>query len=708
MRILRKYDVFKARSSPMSFRPGMGVRNIPSQRQFLSMKPDVETVTDSIEDPNNQEGLEKLKSTRGKKLKPSKSPIVVLNPREAGLFRKRKVSGHFRSHGRVREKLSALDGVYLERNKTGAGFSSSDLLKEIESQRRKLLVFKSPVAREQVIKSIHDLQPPDDKKMMSQKRYEQLFGILKSAYTLPQLKDFARCFFNTPANSTIPKKLLIPRILNDFWGCTVSERISENDDLIVERVIDVETRDMYLLLLTNNGKIMQNFARLGATVAVALNENKIIVRGSGSLVKYVEVSIRKILANVQREILPMNDIISNHTPRNESLKISVSKILELIQKECAVFFERLLEDDSNSYLATAFGARRVEKARKLILRALDYSPQKSNYTKLVTAENRKEYKLYPFADYQCLDWLNKNENWFRLQKPVFKGAELEKTFPGPSLLNEDIIKETYDHLFDKIDSKILLAEKPESRILSATLGQLLKTEDGEHTIFQPRVPQIIPKLKRLALWDEYEIESGEIGSDYHEYYVQLRFIPNLSSCPNLDYVPPIELWFDLDESDRAVGTSLRCILHTEDRNVHLQTPDLMYDWQLNVDSSQEIVEPYENNPETWLKDQPGLKEFLLNADLTFGAQRKPFVPNSLSLDLKFCQEGKQRLVNFDYVDIKYRRVLKLKYMDKYLVQLSDVRGESEGAKYTQVDIVGTGVQEIDKFENFIRDVIEIH
>lgn len=650
-----------------------------------------------------------LHSTRGKKLKPSKAQIVVLNPREAGLFKRKRASAYFNGNERPRERLSVLEGVEFDSGGTSNNRkqqSSGDILQEIESQRRKLLVFKSSVPNEQVIKSIHDLRPSDDTRVMSTKRYTQLKALLEMAYTLPQLKAYTRQYYDQRVPKSVTKKSIIPSILHKLWNCEVDASMSDEQDLVVERILDAQSRDIYLLLLTNNGKILHNFARLGATVAVALGENKIIVRATSSLVKYVEVSLRKILDNVQREVLPIQSIIDSHSASN-SPPISPEDLVNLVQKETATFFEKLLEDDTNSYVVSGFGGKRLAKAEILLLWALDYNPQKTELVRFLGERGDCDYKLFPFTDNQCLDWIDRSKEWYRLQKPVSKNQKSDEI--KPLVLDEKAIDELYhDMLTSQSATTSKVNEGLETKVISITLGQILKTLDGKSTTFQPKVPGITKKLLQLPLYDGIAAEDELYTVDQHEYHVQLKFIPNLSSVGHIKDIPPLELWFELDDYDKAISSSVRCLLHTEDRSLLLQTPQMSHDYKVSVDRTLEATKPYEDDPQNWLKDQPGLKEFLLRARLTFQGSEKLYVPKNLEMNLRLGDSDVLQPVIFDYVNVKYRRVLRLKYMDHYLVQFSDLNGGTSGGKYTQVDFICPESNMISReaFGSFIKDVLK--
>ncbi|CEP61405.1 Sls1p LALA0_S03e02124g [Lachancea lanzarotensis] len=643
-----------------------------------------------------------LLNTRGKKLKPQKTQIVILGPREAGLVKNRKRTPAYFQRGdgqKNREnRLSALQGVEFDHARSDT--SPADVAQEIESQRLKLLVFKNNVPKEQVIKSIHDLTPGSDAQLMSVKRYEQLRSLLDLAYTLPQLREYTKQYHQLPIAKSTPKKALILTILNRLWRCQINQSESESNDLLVERIVDVQTRDIYLLLLTNNGKILQNFARLGATVAVALGENKIIVRATKSLVKYVEVSLRKILDNVQREIMSVDDLIKDHSYQGVK-PISPAVLANLVQKESATFFEELSDENPGTYAITSFGTKRIRRAKNLLLWALEYSPQVSETVKFFGEQDQSHYMAFPFTEIDGLDWIRRKSDWFRLQRPIVKGpSQIVETSPGSSVFTEKKLDELYQEIAGSTATNLIPDFKSDvsAKTWSVTLGQILTDEKQQSTIFQPKVSGIVHKLMQLPLYDDIATQDELYTVDQHEYYVQLKLIPKTDSSLHARNIPPLEMWFELDDDDKAINSSLRCLLHTEDRNLLLKTPHLSHDLKVTMDRTVEVARPYDEAPHSWLEDQPGLKEFLLRARLTFQEGEKLSVPKQLTFNLHFKDGLAPEPVVFEYVNVRYHRILKMKLDDKYLAQFSDINGGSRGGRFKQIDFVKPDGGEITRQE----------
>lgn len=660
----------------------------------------------------NQLVEEQTSRTRGKKLKPSKTNFLVLDPSQTGLLKRRQTPSYFK--GNSGRKLSILEGVELGADTSSKALRrsrhSTKVLQEIEAQRRKLLVFKSSVSKEQAVRSINYQKPSS--RAMSRRRYDQLRHLLDSAYTLPQLRAYTKKYYGI-AHSKTTKDVLMKTIMDEYWKCEPNDSMDESEDLILERIINIDTRDMYLLLLTNNGKILNNFSRIGATLAVALDENVMIVRGTSAIIKYVEVSLSNILANVNTITTNLRQFITNHSARNEVMSDEkLSELISLIQRESAVFFELMgSEPEEDMYRLSAFGHKRVSKAQNLLLWGTQYHPQLVEKVETPNEQDMKSFKKFPFTDIECLDWIDRNKEWYRLQKPISKKTFLytpvSEAESESIALAEEKLDRWYDFLMDqddKADMMPLKLEEPPKKMFSMTLGQLLTTIDDSNTLFEPKIPQVVTKLLELPLYDSFISKDELYTMDQHDYYVQLNFIPNLSDVPHKnENVPPIELWFELDEYDVAVTNSARCLTQLQQRSMFLQTPQNPRDLKINVDTVTELTEAYEEGLYNWLSNQPGIRKFLQNSNLTFQSRKNLVIPESMDVNLSHANGEKFR-VQYDYVNAIYHRILRLKYMDKYLVQFSDIKGGSSGANHVQIDFIGGEILNRDDFKQFVRDV----
>lgn len=654
--------------------------------------------------------IDPVLNKRGKKLNPEKTNIVVLNPKQSGLLRKRPSPNYFKLTSSL-GGLSVLEGIELENNNISSKKNTcNDILNKIEQNRKKLMVFKNTVSKEQLMKSIMNLKPFESK--LSPKRFQQLQNSIESAYSLPQLKQFCEKYYGFK-RSNLTKKVLIDKIMKDFWNCCIDLDKNDIEDLVVEHVIDIEQKDMYLLLLTDNGRILQNFSRIGATIAVALNENKIIIRATRPISRYIEVSIVKILSNIYSEMIMMKDFIKNHTPIGLNNYKTPEQLISLVQKEGSTFFEKNIDDvTGNTYIMSSLGEKKVNKTKSLLLWAMDYKPQLIDKTILCSnlSLEKYEYHEYPLTNTEWLDWLNRDKDWYRLERIESKQSNNGDISIKPTInINDSMVDELYSIItnvqningqFPNIDNYA-----SHSKSMSITVGQILRTLNREEKFFQLKVPQLVSKLLALPLYDTLKSKNELLGIDQHDYFIQLSFIPDLSSVNHQYNLPPLELWFSLDDFDVAMQNTIRCINHLSERTVFLETPQLSCDFKVTMDHISDMIPLDNENPLDWIEqNQPGLKQFLDNSNLAFQSKKKLVIPKKLQL--KFKIEDKLLDITYHYIKVNYRRVLRLKYLNKYLVQFTEVKGGPLGGRFTQIDFIGNDPMNREEFGQFVRDIIK--
>lgn len=650
-------------------------------------------------------------STRGKKRRPEKQKIVVLNP-QAMRSRQRLNDSELRRQQKQKrahnESLSILEGVDLGYSNTRTvdqADSKADILKELDKKGKNLLVFKSSVSEEQAIRSIDSQRPV--KLEMSKQRYEQLKNLLQSAYTASQLQGYCKKMFkHGMVNKN--KKTLISKIMNEFWGCKIDENMKEEEDLIVERSIDITTRDMSLLLLTDNGKILHNMARIGAILAVSPEENKIIIRASLNVIRYVEISLDRILKNVYTEDIPIKDIIKNHSENFNLAVNDINHIVDLVQREADVYIEKSADSSSDDiYSVSSFGKKRIETAKLLLVWMGNYEPQ-TTMSKLIApvAESVSEPLEYPYTNMESFDWLNRTKQWFRLQYPEKKGGEAIVSC-DQNIVNENLLKKLYNSLFEKDNASKLVSVNTERRsVFSITIGDVLQTLDKKYSYFQPRIPSIRNHLLNLPAYDD---AIDPYSMDDYEYYAQLKFNPDLSSIENKDKLPPpVEMWFELDEREVAVIRSLNLIFSMNQNQILLQTPSLDNDFKFTVDTVATLIEPSESDKMDWTEEQLGVMEFIEKSNFDFRPNKKLSLYKNLEVKVPVNGENGKETINvkYDFVNSNVHRILRLKYLKKYMVQFSEVNGGARGGYYTQIDIIGEECPTFEEFSLFVNDVLK--
>ncbi|KAL3237705.1 Sls1p [Nakaseomyces bracarensis] len=649
-------------------------------------------------------------STRGKKRRPEKQKIVVLKPSDVMQPRQKQNNEQQRNRQyKENESLSILEGVDLGYSNTRTvdpADTEADLLNELDKKGKNLLVFTSSVSEEQAVRSIDSQRPV--RAEMSKKRHEQLTNLLKSAYTVTQLRAYCKKVFNHGMVKKT-KKTIIQSIINDYWGCKIDENMKEEEDLIIEKTIDISTRDMSLLLLTDNGKILHNLARIGAVLAVAPEANKIIIRASLNVIKYVEISLSRILKNVCSEDIPIYDLVSNHSEHLSSNVDEINQVMDLIQREADVFIEKKTTDptDNRLYTISSFGKKRIETAKLLLVWIGKYQPQKTTSTIMapLPINSLKSYN-YPYTNMEAFDWLDRTKKWYRLQSPEKKVENAPKCIPA-DILNVELLQSLYSSLFKtKYPSKIVSVNAEERSVFSITLGSILQTFDKNNTIFQPRIPMIRDYLLNLPNYDE---EADGYSMDQYEYFAQLKFCPDLSSVSASQKLPPpLEMWLELDEREVAIKSSLNLIFPMMQNQILLQTPFADNDYKFVVDSVASLIEPTESDNLDWIKLHTGVSEFMEKSTFDFRPNKKLSLYKNLEVDVPLKTENGDKdlmRVKYDFVNANVHRILRLKYLEKYMVQFSEINGGSRGGYFTQVDFIGEEHPSFEEFSEFVKDVM---
>ena len=243
-----------------------------------------------------------------------------------------------------------------------------------------------------------------------------------------------------------------------------------------------------------------------------------------------------------------------------------------------------------------------------------------------------------------------------------------------------------------------------------TLGHVLQSEDNSNTLFQSKVAEVIPKVLRLPLWEENVSEEDMLTMDQHLYLVQMKFVPNLASVQYKVNVPPVEVWFTLDEMNYADLSTVSCIHHYADSAALLQTPSLPYDFKISQTSTIDVIPKDLESADVfeWLeKEQPGFRKFLQDAHLTFSDAKKPRYPQSFTLNVKLEGNSEPQPIEYNAMGYFKHRVLRFRYKDKYLVHYSETNGGPLGGITSSVDFINLS-ENIDKqtVHELLDDVIQ--
>ncbi|CCK67979.1 Sls1p KNAG_0A02900 [Huiozyma naganishii CBS 8797] len=621
-------------------------------------------------------------TTSGKKIKPEKPNIVVLNPKQAGIAARNRDP---RKLPHSSHHLSILQGVDLgaDNSKTSVHrrqpSRDGDAATEENADYLSLLNFQSKITPEQIVSSIDSLKPPQTS--VSNATVQSLTQNLYDSYTAKQLQYFLKSKDPNMQRSRLNKGIMINKILLQIWGLKIMDSLTTTKF----RQIKMSRRSAKLLILTQNGKILQNLIRLNKNLLIQLNfstNDLNIWCDDESLIRFIEISISQILRNV---VITSWDL-GTLTP----------DLMALITKTCAVDIDLATNE------CAAFGWKRINLAKRLFKWVQAASLEKkvmfeNERIQKWTSENREVHtESFFFNDIGSLNWFRRNYNdWTRLQE-VAPFTETEKTPSAESFVDDEKINELHDFLYSKRTPPTaapfeLVNDASQSpthhSLISVSLGQLLTRSKTAETFFLPRVPHLVSKLMKLPLYDDFKTKDAMFTVEQHDYYLQLQFAPAIEN-PDL---PPLEIWLELDDNDDIILESAQCLVQEQKSNYLIQTPELCHDYKVSMETVSNVSLETQNMVKTYLKNLKftSLNHFKCSHQLSVAAP-----------------DGKNAI--YDYLAVNYHRIIKLRYMDKYVVQFSDINGGSLGGRYSQVHFVCDENPTRDQFSTFIKDVFKFN
>ena len=644
--------------------------------------------------------LVRLYSTRGKKLKPEKPTIVVLNPKQAGLLNNRNRyrqsnlnnerrnsssnnSSNQKNNGSIANRNTLFEGVELEPTRTRKPLilnetMSDNLLKDTEN----LLKFSKIASLEQLFHSIDSFKPAMAN--ISQENYTELQDKLMNAFTIKQLRAYINKLdpnHDLITSNRLVKHKLIDQIFTKLWNAKISQNLIN----LKTKTIKLTERHSKLLLLTENGKILKNLTRLNPHLFIQLNlsQNELRITSTNDVLEFIEISLNNILNNVcTRQWEPQTLLTDNQ--------------LNLITRICGV--------DINNNEVAAFGWKRIDLAKRLvkwIISKEDSIYNNSKYSKWLKPDEShstdKNIKLFPFSDPDRLDWISKNEDWGRLQKvEPMKNEDSKTSIKAKDIITEEKIDEVYD-FFQKSKANKTKSETSSevSQIVSISFGSVLETKNNGARIFQPTVPKISEKVLALP------VDTEEFDSE-PSYYLELNFIQTPQDTVDKKF-PPIKLLLQLDENNNIIYETIQCLTTLSTNEYYAQTPQLPHDYKISNDILTDIFE-YDAGGN--LINQPGVDRFLDKFVY------KPYSPIDNSIyKVLFnlpSEDIDRTTVDYSFVSMNHHSVKRFKYLNKYSVQFSKVNGSSLGGDHTQVEFVNndnaTELPSREEFGQFMKDI----
>lgn len=370
--------------------------------------------------------------SRGVKIAPKPQKIVILNARSSHILPKR------------RPVLAKPES------------SQKIVESQLDEQLKKLMVFKSEVSRSVLLESIDKLKPAI--LSVSTKRYKQLHSDITRGYTVPQLRDYVRDRFHfTP--SRMVKQDIVSRILDTYWNIETSLDIGESSDVIVENIIPLSKRDLFLVL-AGNGRLAREWTKSGARIVVVGSEQTIVIRSTEDTYKWIQISLTNALNSIK-------SIEFDFTPFDGV--IDIEKLpLDKIQRLSDVYIER-----SGSKLTVfALGATSLRQAERLLWASSGYSPGITESFLIDTNSHNTKRGIYSqVIEEEQLSWLHRDQNWtrWRFPKTKPKKEEIQKSDPDLVDLFEELessseISTSETNPFDSIEPPQfqLLQKKPKT------------------------------------------------------------------------------------------------------------------------------------------------------------------------------------------------------------------------------------------------------
>lgn len=187
------------------------------------------------------------------------------------------------------------------------------------------------------------------------------------------------------------------------------------------------------------------------------------------------------------------------------------------------------------------------------------------------------------------------------------------------------------------------------------------------------------------LFDEPEnfgkSHNSGIISDEHSYYVQMKFLPspfhtdiNTSLDPaKFENLPPIELWLEVDENERADKSSISIVAVDREANTYASMPHMNADIKFSAAKTRFL----DTNQHT-------VDEFLAKSTLDFSGKVRINTPNVLYLALN-GDEGAEP-VPYLYQTMLYRKQVDLDYNGQIL-QLATIEGGLVGGHRIEANLV---------------------
>lgn len=239
---------------------------------------------------------------------------------------------------------------------------------------------------------------------------------------------------------------------------------------------------------------------------------------------------------------------------------------------------------------------------------------------------------------------------------------------------------------------------------------LAKPTDPSPTIRTLLDESKTPSEHLTELFEATAERESEI-TDEHSYYVQMKFLPspflhdgtstaadNIVSAAQFKEFPPMEMWLEIDEDERAVNESVNVVFVLKEANTYVSLAHLNTDVKFSAAKTEFVLDPgsvYDaegSDSLSELKKQrlTNVREYLGKSRLDFSGLVNISAPNQLYLAMSVpdSKTGEHKIVSVPYMyhSMVYRKQTDLKYKG-HILQLATVEGGVVSGRRTEANLV---------------------
>lgn len=622
-----------------------------------------------------------------------KSKYIILGAREARVLpRHRPIINRTAPNGKPKADIE----------------DQQEQLAALDAQRKQLLEFKKESSLDRIIDTINTMRPRLS--VLSPKRYDQIKLDLNRSFLVSQLREYLKSMGQKVSGT---KAEVVTRLLKSAWGLNVSHNVSEASDVIIERTLALNSKQLFLIMAAD-GKLPRYWTRSGARIAVLSDERKLVIRATKDIYDWISASLHRNLSSIKEAKIDLSAV----WPDSASFDVSTLPLAQ-IQQLSDTYLS--YDPKSHSMLASSMFDSRIDMARRLIVQSVNHVVGRSDeYTTIESAiplnSTAPHYMDSGVMDNAALEWHQRSSNWSR--RKLVKVKQTPTTHSLHSRIPDS-------QLTSPIRSRLTAMglAKP-SITYTATLGLILQDNAADKHTFLTNVPAILKRCAYLPLYEEQDIlpqESSEpstgtadaweklLDSDWIKNdeddadipispirvketklddthndmvsMIQIKLVPSPFSADhgadNYKTMPPVELYFDI-VNERCDTDSVRIVVAEQESNLYVADPSSPCDIKFAGTVARFLDPESQIGPDD---DKEGrLHHFIAQAHLDVSGDRRLYVPPRVKLNI----DGKD--VEYMYQQLYYRSQSDFSYKDRVL-QLAILEGGGVGGRRLEANLV---------------------